>query len=185
VVVAQDVATGEKNLVAYIVLAPGAQATASELRAALRTRLPDYMVPASFVCLEQLPLSPSGKVNRAALPALTAANALRDDPFVAPRTAIEARIAELLAPLLGLDRVSVEDNFFMLGGHSLLGTQLIARLREAFGVDMNLRDIFDGPSVAELSAHVERLLVAKLETLTDEEAERELKLLEGRFSEGA
>ena len=78
----------------------------------------------------------------------------------------------MLAPLLGLDKVSVEDNFFLLGGHSLLGTQLIARVRDAFGVELTLRALFDAPTVASLAAQVETLLMAKLEAMSEVEAER-------------
>jgi acyl carrier protein len=78
----------------------------------------------------------------------------------------------MLASLLDLGQVSVQDNFFLLGGHSLLGTQLIARMRDAFGIDLSLKSLFDSPTAAELSSEVERLLMAKLEAMTDEEALR-------------
>jgi acyl carrier protein len=129
------------------------------------------MVPATFVKLEALPLNPSGKVDRAALPAPKAENTLRDSSFVAPRTPIEERLAAMLALLLDLDRVGVEDNFFLLGGHSLLGTQLIARVRDAFEVELSLRTLFDAPTVSKLSAQIEALLLAKLEAMSEEEAQ--------------
>jgi acyl carrier protein len=133
------------------------------------------MVPAVFVKLTTLPLNPSGKVDRVALPVPTRENTLCDDAFIAPSTPIEERLASTLALLLGLDKVSVEDNFFMLGGHSLLGTQLIARVRDAFGVELPLRALFEAPTVARLSAQVETLLLAKLESMSDAEAERLLE----------
>jgi acyl carrier protein len=123
------------------------------------------------VKLEALPLNPSGKVDRAALPAPKAENTLRDSSFVAPRTPIEERLAAMLALLLDLDRVGVEDNFFLLGGHSLLGTQLIARVRDAFEVELSLRTLFDAPTVSKLSAQIEALLLAKLEAMSEEEAQ--------------
>jgi acyl carrier protein len=83
---------------------------------------------------------------------------------VAPRTLVEERLAGILCPLLQLEKVSVEDNFFMLGGHSLLGTQLIARIRDTFGVGITLRALFDNPTVAGISAEIEQLILAKLET---------------------
>ncbi len=170
-VVAHEVEPGDKRLVAYFVPAAKAQPTHTELRNFIATRLPEYMVPATFVKLEALPLNPSGKVDRAALPAPNAENTLRDSSFVAPRTPIEERLAAMLALLLDLDRVGVEDNFFLLGGHSLLGTQLIARVRDAFGVELSLRTLFDAPTVSKLSAQIEALLLAKLEAMTEEEAQ--------------
>ncbi len=172
IVVAREVAPGDKRLVAYFVPAPRAQSTHTEMRNFLAGRLPEYLVPATFVKLQAMPLNPSGKVDRAALPAPNAENTLRDNVFVAPRNPIEERLAAILAPLLGLDKVSMEDNFFLLGGHSLLGTQLIARVRDAFGIELTLRTLFDAPTVARLSAQVEMLLVAKLEAMSEAEAQR-------------
>ena len=97
---------------------------------------------------------------------------MRDDGFLAPRTVVEERVVGILAPLLGLEQVSVEDNFFLLGGNSLLGTQLIARIRDVFGVKLALRSLFDGPTVAKLSAVIQQLLVEKLDAMTEEEAKR-------------
>jgi amino acid adenylation domain-containing protein len=184
VVVARELGDGEKSLVAYIVPTPGAQPSESQLKSVLRSRLPDYMVPATFVELNSLPLSSNGKIDRAALPAATAANTMREGSFVAPRTPVEDRIAGILAPLLGLEQVGVEDNFFMLGGHSLLGTQVIARLRDTFGVDLSLRSIFDSPTIAGLAAEVERLLVAQLNEMSEEEAQRALGSRQDGLLEG-
>ncbi len=176
VVVAREIAPGAKRLIAYFVPAAKAVPTHTELRNSIATRLPEYMVPGTFVKLEALPLNSSGKVDRGALPAPTTENTLRDDTFIAPRTPVEERLASMLAPLLGLDKVSVEDNFFLLGGHSLLGTQLIARVRDAFGVELTLRALFDAPTVAKLSAQVEGLLLARLEAMSEAEAERLLAM---------
>ncbi len=169
-VIAREVEAGDKQLVAYFVPAANAQPTHTELRNFIAGRLPEYMVPALFVKLEALPVNASGKVDRNALPAPNADNTLRDSAFVAPRTPIEERLASTLASLLDLDRVSVEDNFFLLGGHSLLGTQLIARIRDAFGVELSLHALFDAPTVSHLSARIEELLMAKLEAMSEEEA---------------
>jgi amino acid adenylation domain-containing protein len=184
VVIARQLADGEKSLIAYIVPAPGAQLSESRLKSALRGRLPDYMVPATFVKLDSLPLSSNGKVDRSSLPAATAANTLREDNLVAPRTPVEERIAGILAQLLGLEQVGVEDNFFMHGGHSLLGTQVIARLHDTFGVDLSLRSIFDFPTVAGLAAQVEGLLVAQLEAMSEEDAQRALDSRQNGLLEG-
>ena len=170
-VVARDT-ENDKQLVGYVVPNAKAQPTHSELRNFLASRIPDYMIPAVFVKLDFLPLNASGKVDRAALPAPNSENTLRDNTFVSPETAIEARVAEILASLLDVGEVSVEDNFFLLGGHSLLGTQLIARIRDAFGIELSLKTLFDAPTVGKLAAHVESLLLAKLEAMSDEEAER-------------
>jgi amino acid adenylation domain-containing protein len=155
-VVARQGEDGERQLVAYVVPAPGVTLGRDSLVATLRRRLPDYMVPAVYVTLAALPVSSNGKVDRAALPAPDAANTLRDADAVAPRSEVEAEVAQILAGLLGLESVGMDDNFFLLGGHSLLGTQLIMRLREAFGVDLALRTLFDAPTVAELAAEIER-----------------------------
>lgn len=174
-VVAREIAPGDKRLVAYFVPVSKALPTHTELRNTVAARLPEYMIPGTFVKLTTLPLNSSGKLDRAALPVPTTENTLHDDTYIAARTPIEERLASMLAPLLGLDRVSVEDNFFLLGGHSLMGTQLIARVREAFGVELALRALFDAPTVARLSAQVEALLLARLESMSDAEAERLLE----------
>ena len=170
VVVARGTSPFDRRLVAYIVPAPGQRPAPRALQDFLGTRLPDYMVPATFVALEALPLNASGKVDRASLPTMDEVPALRDDGLVAPRTPVEERVAAILAALLGLERVGVLDNFFMLGGHSMLATQLIARLREVFSVQLALRTIFETPTVAGLSAEIERLLIEKLQAMSEDEA---------------
>jgi amino acid adenylation domain-containing protein len=162
VVVAREDDSGDKMLVAYIVLSAGLQVTASVLREHLRKRLPEYMVPAAFVPVETIPVTPNGKVDRDALPNPQGIS-LRDEEYVAPRTPVEIELVGILAPLLKLQRVGVNDNFFLLGGHSLLGTQLIARVSETFGVEMTLLKLFDHPTVAEMATEVERLILVKVE----------------------
>lgn len=178
VVVAREVAEGDSRLVAYFVPRAGHIATVSELRDFLSARLPAYMVPAMYVTLNAVPLTPNGKVDRAALPTPDASNTLGEDVFHAPRTEVEQAVAGILAPLLGVERVDVEANFFSLGGHSLLGIQLISRVRDSLGVELSLRTVFEAPSVAELSAEIERLLCAKLESMSEEEVQRTLGLAE-------
>jgi amino acid adenylation domain-containing protein len=172
VVVARGSSCEEKRLAAYIVMRNGTTPAAADLRSFLQHELPDYMVPSVFVCLGTLPLTPNGKVDRAALPDPDIENTLRDEPFVPPRNPIEERLAKTLTTLLNLNEVSVDDNFFLLGGHSLLGTQLIAKIRGAFGVELGLRTLFDTPTIAELSTEIERLIVAKVESMSEDEAER-------------
>jgi amino acid adenylation domain-containing protein len=162
-VVARPGPDGDLRLVAYVVASPDAKLTPSALAATLRARLPDYMLPAAFVPIDALPLMPSGKVDRAQLPPPETAEPLRDPEFEAPRSPVEQELAGLVAALLGVSRVGVADNFFLLGGHSLLGTQLIARIRDAFGVDVPLRTVFDRPTVEGLAEEVERAIVLRLE----------------------
>ena len=117
-------------------------------------------------------------MNRAALPALTEENLLRDEGFVGASTPTEQRVAKVVTSLLGLESIGVNDNFFYFGGNSLFGTQVIARLREVFQVEMPLLHLFDYPTVAGLAKEVERLMVAKLDAMSEEEAQRLLALLE-------
>lgn len=163
VVVAREEAPGDKRLVGYLVATPDALASETELRDFLRKTLPEYMIPAVFVRLESLPVTPNGKVDRTALPAPNGSNTLRDAAFVAPRSPVEERLSEILAKLMGLEQVGVTDNFFMLGGHSLLGTQVIARVRDVFRVELPLRTLFDSPTIADLSREIERLILTKLQ----------------------
>jgi acyl carrier protein len=125
--------------------------------------LPDYMVPSLFVAVPALPISPNGKVDRDALPAPDDADVLHDDTAAGPLSTLERRLATILAGLLDVERVGRDDNFFLLGGHSLLGTQVIARVREAFGVDLTLRALFDHPTVAALAGEIERAIETQLE----------------------
>jgi amino acid adenylation domain-containing protein len=169
VVVAHELTPGEKRLVAYVVITPDREVTINELRDALAVTLPDYMVPTIFVPLPELPVNHNGKVDRTALPAPTPANTLRDSSIVLPTSPTEERMAEIVATLLGVKQISIDDNFFMLGGHSLLGTQMIMRIVEAFGVEMPLRTIFETPTVRLLSAEIEQRIMARLDAMSEEE----------------
>jgi len=171
-VVAREEQGGEKRLVAYVALAPDSTVTVNVLRDSLFKTLPNYMVPSAFVGLASIPTTANGKVDRAALPEPTAANLLRDEGYVAPQTIVEQRLATMIAPLLQVECVGVNDNFFLLGGHSLLGTQLITRIREGFGVDLSLLSLFDHPTLAGMSAEIEQLILAKIEASNWEEAQR-------------
>jgi amino acid adenylation domain-containing protein len=149
----------DQRLVAYVLrtpatadaAAPDDAASASALRAVAGARLPAYMVPAAFVFLDAWPLTPSGKIDRAALPSPERADQGATQPYVAPRTEAEATLAQICAELLGLKRVGAEDSFFALGGHSLLATQLLARVRAQFQVELPLRTLFEQPTVAGLA----------------------------------
>lgn len=172
VVVAREEANREKHLVAYVVSNSASPLSADELRRFLGNELPEYMVPAVFVQLAELPLSENGKIDRSALPAPDFENTLRDQDFTAPRTIVEERLAAILCSLLELDEVSVYDNFFFLGGHSLLGTQLIAQIRNQFGVEIALRKLFDAPTIAELSSEIEHLILVRVEAMNEDEVQR-------------
>jgi amino acid adenylation domain-containing protein len=174
VVVALGADCSEKHLVAYVVAAHHDSVTAESLRAFLRMELPDYMVPAVFVQIDSLPLTENGKIDRKALPAPDAANTMWEQEFTAPRNPLEERLAEMLASLLGITEVSVNDNFFLLGGHSLLGTQLIGQIRGAFAVDLTLRSLFDAPTIAELAGEVETLLRSRIDAMSEDEVARQL-----------
>jgi amino acid adenylation domain-containing protein len=177
-VVAHEVSPGDRRLVGYFVAGSQSRPTLSGLREFLGARLPEFMVPATFVALEHLPLTPNGKVDRASLPPPDSGNMLRDDGFVVgPRTDVERTVAGILAPLLGLDQLDVNDNFFALGGHSMLGTQLIARVRQACGVELALRCVFESPTVAGIAAEIERILLAKLDSLNEDQANDLLNLM--------
>jgi acyl carrier protein len=128
----------------------------SELREFLKARLPDYMIPSSFVFLKSLPLTPTGKVDRRALPAPHPSRPELETPFVAPRSPIEEKLAGIWAQLLGLERVGVDDNFFDLGGHSLLTTQAVSRVRAGFGIELSLRSFFETPTVAGIAEIIEQ-----------------------------
>jgi acyl carrier protein len=114
------------------------------------------MIPSAFVTLDRLPLTPSGMVDRRALPAPDQSRADVSSGYVAPRDATEEALAKLWAEVLKVERVGVEDNFFELGGHSLLATQLVARVRETMGVEVPLRGMFESPTVAGLARAVEQ-----------------------------
>src|SRR5581483_9335870 len=158
-VIVREDTPGHKHIVAYIVPAQAQSfvSLGAELRAYLVARLPAYMIPAIFVPLEVLPLTPNYKVDHRALPAPEASIVAVDLP-VAPRTPIEETVASVWAGLLGRDDVGVDDNFFDLGGHSLLATQLLARIYEAFQIVVPLRALFEAPTVAGLARYLEQHL---------------------------
>jgi amino acid adenylation domain-containing protein len=154
-VVARDDAAGERQLVAYLTARPGEAPSAAGLRTHLNGRLPNYMVPSSFVVLDSLPLTPNGKVDRKALPAPDGAAEMNGETYLAPRTPTEELVAGVFAEVLGRGLVGAQDDFFELGGHSLLATRAVSRLREALGVELPLRALFESGRVAELAARVE------------------------------
>ena len=141
VVVPRENGTGDMQLVAYVVFGPGVESTVTELRASLRERLPAYMVPSSFAVLDSLPLTPNGKVDRTALARLDARPGSGRADHVEPRTPMERLVAGIWTEALGVPRVSVHDNFFDLGGHSLLSMRVLARVEKAIGLSLNPREL--------------------------------------------
>jgi amino acid adenylation domain-containing protein len=178
VVIAREDAPGQKRLVAYLVLAPGADVPPSALQTHLLAQLPEYMVPAVFVKLAALPPSLHGKVDRAALPAPDASNMLRDSRSAPPQTVLEARVAELFATLLQVESVGVEENFFLLGGNSLLGIQVLARVLDLFEVELSLSTLFEAPTPRQLAREIGRQMVVQVEQMSEEEVQHLLHLPE-------
>jgi len=164
--------SGEQRLVAYVVPAEEAQRDPEILRKNLARKLPSHMIPVEFVWLPELPLTAGGKVDRKALAMPEVVSLSRPADGSAPRNELEAVLVTIVAELLGLDTVGTDQNFFTLGGHSLLGAQLIARIGDTFGVELPLRTLFDHPTVTDMAVEVEQLLVAELTAMSDEEAER-------------
>ena len=165
IVIVREDFPGDKRLVTYIVPATDRQPNEETLRRVIRHRLPDYMEPSAFVWLDSLPLTSNGKVDREALPLPS----IQEGELVDPRTPVEEVLADIIMEVLKLDRVSVHDDFFHLGAHSLLGAQIVARVRERFGAELKLLDVFDAPTVAELATRIEQTLTIQLEAMTEAE----------------
>jgi amino acid adenylation domain-containing protein/non-ribosomal peptide synthase protein (TIGR01720 family) len=144
---------GDQRLAAYMVPVGSATVETAELRAFLRHSLPEFMVPATFVNLTSMPISPNGKVDRRALPQPVDGAERRGD-YLAPRTPIEELLAGIWSDLLRVEEIGVNDDFFELGGHSLQGIRLVARIREVLGVDLPIRTLFQAPTLAALAASI-------------------------------
>jgi acyl carrier protein len=157
VVVAREEESGDKRLVAYVVAATGVAFTPSELRSYLKEKLPEYMVPSAFVELGELPLTGNGKVDHHALPVPDYEFQKLETAYVAPRTPTEEKVAAIWSEVLRIELVSTDSNFFEIGGHSLLATQVVSRLREACRIELPLRNLFEFPTVAGLSLHIEQM----------------------------
>jgi len=164
VVVASTADGQSQQLIAYVVAE--ASLSRSDLQGFLLERIPDYMVPSTFVRVESLPLTSRGKVDHQTLPAPDTDNILTDQPDL-PLSPVEETLAGVVSALLEVPSLGMEDDFFLLGGHSLMATQLIARIRDAFGIDMPLRNVFERPTVRALAAEIDRLSVGKLKNMQD------------------
>ncbi|MEP7121093.1 MAG: non-ribosomal peptide synthase/polyketide synthase [Byssovorax sp.] len=159
VVLAREDVPGDKRLAAYVVC-NGDAPSATELRAFVKEKLPEYMVPSAFVFLAVLPLTENGKVDRRALPVPEAGRAA-ERVHVAPRGPVEEALAAIFAEVLRVETVSAHDDFFELGGHSLLATQLVGRVRAAFAIELPLRALFEATTPAELALRVQAALGAE------------------------
>ncbi|MBJ7417301.1 MAG: amino acid adenylation domain-containing protein, partial [Niveispirillum sp.] len=186
VVLAREDRSGDKRLAAYLVVHDGAASDVPTLRAYLSTKLPDYMVPNAFVTLAGLPLNPTGKIDRRALPAPVIDPTVRPAPLVVPERGIEARIAAVWRQVLGRESVGVDDNFFDLGGHSLLLTQVHEALRPDVGKPFPLVTLFQYPTIRRLGTWMTDGLAQAIPPHTDQpqdKAGREIAIvgMAGRF----
>jgi amino acid adenylation domain-containing protein len=172
VVVAREDAPGEKRLVAYCKARPDATAQIEAVRELLKARLPEYMVPAAFVCLERFPLSPNGKLDRRALPAPDL-HAFSAREYLPPEGELEETLVAIWRTLLSVEKVGRRDNFFDLGGHSLHAVRLITQISAQCGVQLPLLSVFQSPTVAEMATLVEALTPAARFEQPPEEAESE------------
>jgi natural product biosynthesis luciferase-like monooxygenase protein/amino acid adenylation domain-containing protein len=188
----------DRRLVAYLTSGEKQKPTVSDLRKFLSEKLPDYMVPSVFALLDEMPMTPNGKVDRHALPEPEQLRIQAEDSYEAPRNTVEEALAEIWAEVLGIERVGIHDNFFNLGGHSLLVTKLNSRVKERFQVKIALRSMFQSPTVATLAQLIEQSpaqpnnknlpkvepahrsdrrssLLAKLNNLSEQEAQKMLR----------
>jgi len=178
IVIAQEDNSGDKRLVAYVV-PNSSEHDEQALRRLVRQRLPDFMEPTAFVWMESLPITANGKIDRAALPVPNVARSVADGDFVAPRTPVETKLCRIIEDVLKVPRVSVHDDFFHLGAHSLLGAQIVARVKSVLGTELKLLDVFDAPTVAQLSQRVEQAITRQLSAMTEAEVDAALAVLRG------
>ncbi len=168
---------GVEHLVAYVLPTAGAETSARALQEFLGNTLPHYMVPAQFVKIDALPLTSNGKVNRSVLPLPCAANALSEAAVPSGELSeVEATLLEIVRTLLQNPDVTIEDDFFLIGGHSLMGTQIVLRVREIFGIELSLAELFEAGTVAALAARIEERILERLESMSDEEAVRLMEM---------
>lgn len=157
VIVAQDDSHGEKGLVAYVVPSQTPAPATKELRSFLEKKLPDFMIPSLFVFLESLPLTPNGKVDRGALPVPSQPGRSRRPDYAPPRGAVEQKLVEIWEEALGVRPIGIHDDFFDLGGHSILAMRIISGVAEALGVELSIRKLLDAPTVATLAGVIDSM----------------------------
>ena len=174
VVVREDV-PGDKRLAAYFVCDGEAPGT-GDLRTHLKSTMPDYMVPTAFMKLDALPLTPNGKIDRKALPVPDDARIDLESNYVAPEGANQESLAAIWAEVLGLEKVGVQDNFFDLGGHSLMVIKVLSRIREELGTEIPVSTMFQNPTIHDLA---EAMVASQIGQTDDDELRRMLEELEG------
>jgi hypothetical protein len=162
VVVAREAQPGAHRLIAYLIPRSSPSPPVTTLRSTLATTLPDYMVPAVFLWLDAFPRLATGKVDRQALPVPPSSRPELATPFVAPCTPLEETLVTLWTEILGLDQVGIHDDFFALGGHSLLVTQLAARLYDTLHVEIPAAEFFEAPTVAHMAMLILQHLAAQI-----------------------
>jgi amino acid adenylation domain-containing protein len=166
VIVMREDAPDQPYLAAYVVTRPSLQVAAQDLRQFLHERIPAYMVPTAFVLMDKLPLTPNGKVDRRALPSPDELSTQNTTETETPLNEIESALADIWREVIGLEEVQRGDNFFDLGGHSVLVTQMLTRVRRGFGVELTLRNVFETPSLGELAQLIDQRLAVAPETET-------------------
>ncbi|HVI73135.1 MAG TPA: condensation domain-containing protein, partial [Pyrinomonadaceae bacterium] len=158
VVIARDEKGGERRLLAYLVSSEQPAPSVTQLRSFMGEKLPEYMIPSVFIELEELPLTANGKVDRRALPAPAGERMLPEQEFAAPRTAVEELLCSIWAEVLQVERAGIHDNFFALGGHSLTAMQVVARVRQCFGIELPLRSLFELGTISALARSLEAMM---------------------------
>ncbi|HEY2963604.1 MAG TPA: phosphopantetheine-binding protein, partial [Pyrinomonadaceae bacterium] len=154
VAVAREDRPGNKYLAAYVVVNEQADTSGAALSDFLRQRLPEHMIPSTFVMMDKLPVTANGKLDRQSLPAPDESQLPRAREFVAPRSPVEESLVGVWKDVLGIERIGVHDNFFELKGNSLLVVRLISRLRQMFHVDLPLHLLFEAPTIAQLAVSI-------------------------------
>ncbi|WP_165423128.1 non-ribosomal peptide synthetase [Ktedonosporobacter rubrisoli] len=176
VVILHKRAENDQQIIAYIHMGSGQTASLNELRTHLKARLPEYMIPSTFIFIEQMPLNTNGKIDRKALPEPDqTARMSAEVQYIAPRNQIEETVAMIWADILNVNPISTQANFFELGGHSLLATQVVSRLLEAFHILIPIRSIFEKPTIAQLSAEIGDTLIEQADNDTLEKLLIELE----------
>jgi amino acid adenylation domain-containing protein len=161
VVIVREDNAEEKRIVAYVTPQPHQTLSVGELRECLKQQLPDYMLPAAFIAIDEIPLTQNGKLDVSALPEPDGERPKLEKEYVAPRTTVEEQLARIWARMLKIDKVGIHDNFFELGGHSLLATQVISQVREAFMVELSPRRLFEEPTIERLAILITQLRASR------------------------